>query len=109
MGRFVIALYTPKPGKGTDLEALVAIHVGILREQNLATDRPAYMMKAKDGSILEVFEWCSSESVAEAHTNAVVQALWGKFSLACDYAPLNSIEECAGLFAEFEPLAPAGS
>jgi hypothetical protein len=61
-------------------------------------------MRAKDGTILEVFEWQSAEAIAQAHALPAVQALWGEFAATCDYRPLSSVAECQQLFAEFDPV-----
>ena len=42
-------------------------------------------MRAVNGSIVEVFEWKSSEASNQAHKNVAVQALWAEFSEVCDY------------------------
>ena len=46
----------------------------------------------------------SSEAIASAHDNPVVQALWARFALACDYVPLNTLGEAQDMFAEFEAV-----
>src|SRR5689334_11248653 len=104
MGRFVIVAYTPKPDQERALMEAVRDHVRILSEQNLVTDRPAYVMQAGDGTIVEVFEWRSADAIAQAHTNPEVQALWERFGVACEYRSLASLTECQQLFAEFEAL-----
>jgi len=104
MGRFVIVAYRPKPGKEEDLLAAVKKHVRILKEQGLATDRPAYVMRAEDGTLVEVFEWRSVDAIGQAHSNPAVQALWGEFNAACDYRPLTSLPEASQMFADFEPV-----
>ena len=102
--RVVIVAYRPKPGQGEALLAEVRDHHHLLRSEGLATDRRPIVMRAKDGTILEVFEWASPAAIEEAHSNPRVQAMWARFARCCDYAPLNSLEEAAGMFAEFEPL-----
>jgi quinol monooxygenase YgiN len=104
MGRFVIVAYLPKPGKADHLLAAVRKHLQVLRAEDLVTDRPASVMRAADGTVVEVFEWRSAEAIATAHTTPAVQALWAEFGAACDYRPLNGLAECQQLFAEFEPL-----
>jgi quinol monooxygenase YgiN len=79
MGRFVIVAYAPKPGKAEQLMAAVRKHMEVLRAEKLITHRPAYVMRAKDGTIVEVFEWQSAEAIARAHTNPAVHALWAEF------------------------------
>ena len=64
MGKFVIVAYRPRPGKEQELLQLTREHLPILRSQGLATDRPLYVMKSADGTIIEVFEWKSVEAMA---------------------------------------------
>ena len=68
------------------------------------TDRPASVMRAADGTILEVFEWRSAEAIQQAHGNPAVQALWAEFGAACDYTPLANLAEAQQMFAEFEAV-----
>lgn len=105
MGRIVIVAYTPKPGKEEQLLAAVKKHLDVLAAEDLITDRPGYVMRAVDGSIVEVFEWRSAEAIAQAHTNATVGALWAEFDAACDYTPLIRLKESQQTFAEFDALA----
>jgi quinol monooxygenase YgiN len=105
MGRFVIVAYAPKPGMADALLKAVRKHLQVLQAENLVTDRPAYVMRAADGTLLEVFEWRSSEAIAKAHSTPAVQALWAEFGAAGDYRPLTGLAECQQLFAEFEPVA----
>jgi hypothetical protein len=102
--RIVIVAYRPKKGKEDILFAEVRDHVHLLRSEGLATDRHPIVMCAKDGTILEVFEWASPAAIEEAHSNPRVQAMWGRFAACCDYVPLNSLAEASDMFAEFEPL-----
>lgn len=104
MGRFVIVAYAPKPGMAGKLLDAVRKHLGVLRAEGLVTDRPASVMRAADGTVLEVFEWRSAEAIAEAHKSPAVHALWAEFAAACDYRPLGGLAECGQLFAEFEPV-----
>jgi len=104
MGVMVIVAYRPRPGLEARLLELTRTHVQQLRDERLATDRPASVMRAADGTILEVFEWTSKEAVASAHTNAVVATMWKAYGEVCDYVPLNTLAEAAGLFASFEPI-----
>jgi len=103
MGDIVIAAYRPKPGKEAELRALVVEHVPYLRRLGLATDRPETMMRAKDGTLIEVFEWRDG-GIAAAHQDARVHDLWARFGAVCDHVPLASLDEAKGLFAGFSPL-----
>ena len=104
MGVVVIACYRPKPGKNAELETLTREHVPILRAEALVTDRLPIAMRAKDGSIVEVFEWTSSAAIEAAHKNPAVQALWERYAVVCDYVKFTDLAESSDLFAGFTPL-----
>jgi hypothetical protein len=102
--RIVIACYRPKPDKAEALHGLMKEHLVILRGQDLVTDRPSIMMEAKDGTIIEVFEWKSNAAIERAHTNPEVLEMWGKFAAVCDYIPVAQVEEATQLFSAFTPF-----
>lgn len=104
MGRIVIACYTPKPGKMEALHELMKTHLPILRAQALATDRELIIMVAKDGTVVEVFEWVSAAAIAGAHENPEVQKMWAAYADVCDYTSIETLEEAKQLFSEFSPL-----
>jgi hypothetical protein len=104
MGVMVIAAYRPKPGQEARLLQLVKEHLPILRSQNLVAPRPSYAMRARDGTILEVFEWKSEQAIESAHQNPVIIAMWERFEEVCDYVPLNSLKESAEPFSGYEPI-----
>ncbi|MBL8519834.1 MAG: hypothetical protein JNK75_04105 [Betaproteobacteria bacterium] len=101
MSRIVIAVYKPKPGKVEQLAALVARHWSALRAESLVTDRAPVVMRAKDGTFIEVFEWRSPVAIEAAHHNPVVQKLWGEFAEACDFVPIAQVAEASEMFSEF--------
>ena len=104
MGIFVIACYKPKEGKNDLLLEAVREHLPVLRKEGLVTDKPAHIMKSKDGSIVEVFEWKSAKAIEEAHKNKAVLELWKKFEEACEYIPVANVEESKQVFSGFEPV-----
>ena len=104
MGVFVIAAYRPHPGKEADLLQLVREHLPILRGEGLATERPPLVLRAADGTLLEVFEWASNEAVERAHASPAVQKLWERFGAVSDYAKLADLREAGEMFAHFEPV-----
>lgn len=108
MGRMVIAGYRPKPGLQAALEAVVARHWDTLRREALVSERPSHRMRAADGTIVEVFEWLSTQSIERAHNNAAVQALWSEFAAVCDFVPVGQLPEAGRLFSEFETVEPDG-
>lgn len=104
MGRIVIVAYKPKPGKVDALKELTKTHVSRLKQEGLVTDREPIIMETADGTIIEVFEWLSTEAIQKAHTNPEVQKMWGEYAAVCDYVPLNSLSEASNMFADFMPL-----
>ncbi len=105
MGRIVIAAYRPRPGQEEALEALARDHHSRLRALGLATERLPVLMRTRDGTIIEVFEWVSAEAITAAHDNLTVQQMWREYAEVCDYVPLAQVPESIELFAEFEPLS----
>ncbi|HLT73512.1 MAG TPA: hypothetical protein VKZ68_00460 [Ohtaekwangia sp.] len=104
MGTIVIVVYKPHAGKAKDLEELVARHVPVLRMEKLATERQPVMMRAADGSIVEVFEWVSTKAIEAAHNNPRVQELWAQFEKICTYERADSLPEFRELFSSFESI-----
>jgi len=70
----------------------------------LVTDRPPYLMRAADGTFIEVFEWKSAAAIEAAHSKAAVQAMWARFEVACTYESLVSLSESKNMFANFESV-----
>lgn len=105
-GRFAVVAYTPKPGHESALLAAVRKHVAVLRDEGLVTDRSPAVMRAADGTIVEVFEWRSAEAINRAHANPAVLALWTEFGAACEFTPLARLPESRQLFAEFDAILP---
>jgi hypothetical protein len=104
MGRIVIAAFKPKPDRHLQLREVVAKHWGILRAEGLVTDRRRMVMQAGDGTLIEVFEWCSAEAIEQAHLNVAVQALWAEFEAVCEHVPLVGLGEAQHPFAEFSTM-----
>jgi len=100
----VIVAYRPKPGKESETLHLVRSRIPTLREEALVTDRTPVIMRAGDGTIIEVSEWKSREAIDAAHKNPNVLAMWNKFFEVCDCIPLNQLSESAEMFAGFEPV-----
>ena len=103
-GVIVIVAYRPKPGKQTELLDLVRSRVPTLRNEGLVTNRDPTIMRARDGTIIEVSEWKSQEAIDAAHKNPNVLAMWNKFFAICDCVPLNTLAEAKEMFAGFEPI-----
>lgn len=104
MGRIVIACYKPKPGKNEVLKQLMKTHLPRLQKEGLATNRASIMMEATDGTIVEVFEWVSTEAIEKAHTNPAVLQMWSEYAEVCDYVPVGTLTEAGRLFSDFTPM-----
>lgn len=104
MGRIVIVGYQPKLGKQAELEALMKTHLPILRAADLVTDRASIIMQAENNTIVEVFEWKSTEAMNSAHEHAEVLKMWADYDACCDYVPVADLPEISNLFSEFTPL-----
>jgi hypothetical protein len=95
----VIVAYKPKPGRKSCSSSLA----NMFREKKGATDRPVIAAQAKEGTVVEAFEWAEG-GVEKAHTNPVVQKLWERCAAACEIVPLNQLAESSTVFASFTPL-----
>jgi quinol monooxygenase YgiN len=103
-GIVVVVAYRPKPGRERELLDLVRSRVPTLRKEDLVTERVPVIMRAKDGTIIEVSEWKSDQAIEEAHKNPRVLAMWEEFFALCVCVPLKSVPEAGTMFAGFEPL-----
>jgi quinol monooxygenase YgiN len=103
-GIVCIVAYRPKSGREAEILELVRGRVPTLRKEGLVTDRVPVMMRAKDGTIIEVSEWKSQQAIEEAHKNPRVLAMWDKFFAVCDCVPLKTLPEAESMFAGFEPI-----
>ncbi len=99
-----IVCFRPKRGKSKQLVDLVQEHVPTLRSLGLATARDAIIGRAKDGTIVEVFEWVSQDAIDRAHIDPTVGAMWKRFEKLCSYGTLTDLAEATALFACFEPI-----
>lgn len=74
-----MATYLVRPDKVEEFHGLMARHWPTLREEGLATDRPAevYFGEDKDGPFfVEFVEWVDSEAPGRAFRNDRVSAIW---------------------------------
>jgi len=101
MGVIVIALFRPRPGKDADLLACMRDHLPVLRREHLATERPSTILRAEDGTLLEIFEWTSQAAIDAAHANPAVLALWERYAACCDYVTLSDLPEARAVFPGF--------
>ena len=102
MPRTVIACYRPKPGHAGALDALARTHFARLYQLGLVTRRLPILMRAQDGTVLEVFSWKSQAAIDAAHHHPAVLSMWEEYTPVCDYVPVGSLPEAAELFAGFD-------
>ena len=100
----VMAVYRPHPGHEEDMAALIDKHVPLLRAEGLATDRPTVVVRAEDGTLIEIFEWDTSDSPIAAHEIPSIQAIWGAMEEIADFVTLADVPESADRFASFTPV-----
>jgi quinol monooxygenase YgiN len=103
-GVVCIVAYRPKPGHEKELLEIVRNRVPTLRMEGLVTNRVPVMMRAKEGTIIEVSEWKSHKAIEEAHKNPRVLAMWDKFFAICECVPLKTLPEAETMFAGFEAI-----
>jgi hypothetical protein len=100
----VFALYKPHAGKDAALLRAVAGHLPVLRRLELITARPPIIVRAKDGTIIEVFEWASGDAAHKAHQHPEVAAVWETIGESADIATLAGLAEAGARFPHFEPV-----
>ncbi|MBI3722771.1 hypothetical protein HY251_02285 [bacterium] len=101
----VFAIYRPHAGKAKELEAIVARHMPTLREMELVTERPSILVRSEDGTLIEVFEWCSNDAAQKAHEVPAVAKIWEAMGKVSDFATLGSLAEAKEHFPHFTPVS----
>lgn len=104
MERIVIVAYKPFLDKESELEKLIETHWDILNNEGLVSNRKSIIMKAKNGTIIEIFGWQSKDAMESAHSNETVQNMWAEYSKVCEYIPISEVQESQQLFSEFTPV-----
>ena len=99
-----IAVYRPHKGKDAELRALIKDHAPTLRRLDLITGRPAVVMKAKDGSYIEICEWATPDSGQLAHGHPEVAKIWQAMGEVADFLHFEDLEESKVRFPHFKPV-----
>lgn len=102
--QIVIATYRPHDGNDEALQALIRKHLPTLRKYELATDRPSMLLRAADGTYLEIFEWVSEESAGLAHEHPAIAKIWEGMGALGDMPALGQLAESKQTFPHFEPV-----
>jgi hypothetical protein len=98
------ATYKAKPGKHAELLALVKRHVPVLRELGLISDKGTYLAVSEDQTIVEVFEWISTNAIRAAHQHPAMTDLWEKMSVIAEFPPMSALKESKKPFPGFETI-----
>ena len=61
------AMFKPDKGKEDELKEIPKEDLPVLKEHGLISDKEIFTIKAKDGTISEIFESLSGEAKAVAH------------------------------------------
>jgi hypothetical protein len=99
----VLAMYRPNTGKDSELRAAIARHVPALRKLGLITARATVLMKAKDGSYIELFEWTSAEAARRAHEHPEIAEIWEQMGAVGTFGKLKQLAEAEHEFPHFAP------
>lgn len=103
MGVISMAVYRPKPGRKEGLRALIRERPAIMRRLGYLTDREHLVLKAADGTLIELSEWVSTEAIDRAHGDSEVLAMWARFNEVCDYLAPAAV---VGMDAPFPTFVP---
>jgi hypothetical protein len=104
MTKIVFAVYRPNEGKDAELRALIAQHVPALRNLGLITRRPPLLVKARDGTYVEIFEWISDDAARKAHEHPQIAEIWEQMGVVGTFGKLGQLPEANSEFPHFEPI-----
>lgn len=102
MSEVVIATYRPHEGQAAQLDELVRAHWPLLHAEGLVTERRPLVLRAKDGTILDIFEW-KAGGAEQAHHNERVMGLWNRMMEIAEMTTLGSLDEAGRPFPHFVP------
>ncbi|CAH1222962.1 hypothetical protein PAECIP111891_05421 [Paenibacillus allorhizoplanae] len=97
-----MAMYRPHPGKEAELAEIVKGHIPMLREEGLITEFPPVTLQSVDGTLIEIFEWLSEESMHKAHSSPKVWPLWENMMKVAEMVSLSSLPEAEKPFPNFK-------
>ena len=103
--QIVFAMYRPNAGRDTELRALIARHLPALRKLGLVTKRDPLLIRAADGSYIEIFEWISNEAARRAHEHPEIAEIWEQMGIVGSFGKLRDLSEAEREFPHFEPIA----
>ena len=99
--QLAFAMYKPKEGMEQELEEVLKLHIPLLKEYGLISEKETCTVRSKDGTIIEIFEWMSEESKAVAHQHPATRSLWGRLMAVCTFPTLSDLPEAKKSFPNF--------
>lgn len=103
-GEYVICIYRPKTRSDPAFRKALEEHLDVLdRGGYLASRQHLVMQSEKDGSVLELLEWKTSDAAGKAHDDPSVMAIWGRLSDFADILSLTDLAEAGETFPHFRP------
>jgi hypothetical protein len=103
-GEIVIACYQPKPDKEKETARLAEGHYQVLQKLGFVSERRPMIFQAENGTILEIFEWVSSDVAHMAHDHPEVAAYWERMAQNCSFVAPSTLAEMQKPFCHFKPL-----
>lgn len=101
----VIVAYKPRPGMEARALEVLQRHMDVLRSEGLVTDYPSTLLRSRDGTLIEIFEW-QPGAIDGTHTNPRVLSYWEEVGKLVDYSTISSVPEASQMFSPFIRLAP---
>lgn len=105
MSHIMVAAYRPKPGQERLLDRVIGRQHARLLAEGLVTERAPILMRAANGTILEVVEW--HPAIADADASPTVIALRRELAEIADAVPLADVAEARAAISRFEPMESA--
>lgn len=102
--QLAFAMYKPKEGKEEELQEILKLHLPVLKEYGLISEKETYTVRAKDGTMIEIFEWMSEESKAVAHQHPAMRSLWGRMMAVCTFPTMSDLPEAKRSFPNFSVI-----
>ena len=104
MSKIASVVYKPRKDKDQELFDSLLVNIPIMRKLGLVTSREQIIAKAKDGCLIQIFEWIGEESEEQAMAHPVVQEMWMKVAKISDFQRPMSVAEFQEQLSKFETL-----
>jgi hypothetical protein len=104
MSKIALVVYKPRKDKSQELVDALLTNIPVMRKLGLVTGREQIIAQAKDGSIIQIFEWVGEDSEEKAMAHPVVQEMWMKVSKLSDFQKPMAVAEFQEQLSKFETL-----